>query len=80
MNQAQFTVGTTAVKIFTGPGNVSVRLSSGSTPYLGSSSVSQSDGLTLASLAPFQASVADGAELWAIVATGTADLRVLSWY
>lgn len=80
MTQTQFTVGTTAIKVFTGPGQVKISAASGQTVYIGGSTVTSGDGLNVPSVVPFQAEIHDDSEVWAVTASGTGDLRVLGWY
>jgi hypothetical protein len=80
MNQAQFTVSTTPVKIFTGPGKCVVTPTSGNALYFGDSSVSASDGAYSPHIAGVVLDVCTDAELYVVAGSGSHDVRVLSWY
>ena len=81
MKSTTHTIGTTASRIVTAnnsPQHVYIHVTNNGTVYLGDSTVTSSTGMgTEKSAVPCEIFVPPGNELWAVVATGTQDLRIL---
>jgi hypothetical protein len=76
-----FTVGTTAIKLVATSVNarqISIHPSGNGTVYLGGSTVTAASGmLTEKGAVPYTFTLPANNELWAIVASGTVDVRVM---
>ena len=81
MNSQAFTVGTTAIRLVASSVNarqISVHPSGNGTVYLGGSDVTAASGmLTEKGAVPYTFTLPATNELWAIVASGTVDVRVM---
>ena len=81
MKSAAYTVGTTAVKIIVADDThrtCYVHVVGNSVVYVGNSTVTTSTGLPTEKSQPFEVVVPSRQELYAIVATATEDVRVLT--
>ena len=82
MNSTATTINTTAQKILSKSNSyrtVYIHVTGAGTVYLGGSDVSSANGLlTEKNAVPLQLVIPSQEELWAVTATGTEDLRILT--
>lgn len=82
MNSQAFTVGTTAVQLVTTSVNarqISLHVVGAGTVYIGGSDVTSANGmLTEKNAVPYTFTLPANNELWAITASGTEDVRVMT--